>query len=88
MDPMTGDIYPHPNDFMNSKLMKQMRSLSFLPGPDPSGDQPPVIEMELPPTKRQLARKPFNPNAIGRVGRNEACPCGSGKKFKFCHLNV
>jgi uncharacterized protein len=20
-----------------------------------------------------------------RVGRNEACPCGSGKKFKKCH---
>ncbi|WP_460703925.1 SEC-C metal-binding domain-containing protein [Luteococcus sediminum] len=19
------------------------------------------------------------------VGRNEACPCGSGKKFKLCH---
>ncbi|MGO4955755.1 SEC-C metal-binding domain-containing protein [Luteococcus sp. Sow4_B9] len=19
------------------------------------------------------------------VGRNEACPCGSGKKFKMCH---
>ncbi len=20
-----------------------------------------------------------------KVGRNEMCPCGSGKKFKFCH---
>jgi preprotein translocase subunit SecA len=20
-----------------------------------------------------------------KVGRNDACPCGSGKKFKFCH---
>ena len=20
-----------------------------------------------------------------KVGRNEACPCGSGKKFKHCH---
>ena len=20
-----------------------------------------------------------------KVGRNEACPCGSGKKFKQCH---
>jgi preprotein translocase subunit SecA len=19
------------------------------------------------------------------VGRNDPCPCGSGKKFKFCH---
>jgi preprotein translocase subunit SecA len=20
-----------------------------------------------------------------KVGRNETCPCGSGKKFKHCH---
>ena len=20
-----------------------------------------------------------------RVGRNDPCPCGSGKKYKFCH---
>ena len=23
-----------------------------------------------------------------KVGRNEKCPCGSGKKFKNCHGNV
>ncbi|MDP2417223.1 MAG: preprotein translocase subunit SecA [Hydrogenophaga sp.] len=23
--------------------------------------------------------------AVPRVGRNEACPCGSGKKYKHCH---
>ena len=22
----------------------------------------------------------------GKIGRNELCPCGSGKKFKHCHL--
>jgi uncharacterized protein YecA (UPF0149 family) len=22
-----------------------------------------------------------------KVGRNEKCPCGSGKKFKHCHGN-
>jgi preprotein translocase subunit SecA len=22
---------------------------------------------------------------VPTVGRNEPCPCGSGKKFKFCH---
>jgi preprotein translocase subunit SecA len=25
------------------------------------------------------------PNPYARVGRNEPCPCGSGKKFKHCH---
>jgi preprotein translocase subunit SecA len=23
--------------------------------------------------------------AVERVGRNDACPCGSGKKYKHCH---
>lgn len=23
-----------------------------------------------------------------KVGRNDLCPCGSGKKFKKCHMNV
>ena len=23
-----------------------------------------------------------------KVGRNEKCPCGSGKKFKQCHGNI
>lgn len=23
--------------------------------------------------------------AVGRVGRNDPCPCGSGKKYKHCH---
>ena len=40
---------------------------------------------------RQLAqvpaeeRNPDDPSTWGKVGRNEACPCGSGKKYKHCH---
>ena len=29
-----------------------------------------------------------NNNDFKKVGRNEKCPCGSGKKFKFCHGDV
>jgi len=25
------------------------------------------------------------PNPYSGVGRNDPCPCGSGKKFKKCH---
>ena len=32
-----------------------------------------------------LRRDPDSPDSWGQVGRNEACPCGSGKKFKHCH---
>jgi len=35
-------------------------------------------QMELAPTEKQMFRKP------PRVGRNDPCPCGSGKKFKRC----
>src|SRR5690606_7133247 len=24
-------------------------------------------------------------NMVGRIGRNDPCPCGSGKKYKHCH---
>jgi preprotein translocase subunit SecA len=30
-------------------------------------------------------RDPKNPSTWGKVGRNESCPCGSGKKYKQCH---
>jgi preprotein translocase subunit SecA len=30
-------------------------------------------------------RNPGDPKTWGRIGRNEPCPCGSGKKFKHCH---
>jgi len=42
--------------------------------------QPPT-EMVVPPENRD----PENPATWGRVGRNELCPCGSGKKYKHCH---
>ncbi len=30
-------------------------------------------------------RNPKDPTSWGKVGRNESCPCGSGKKYKHCH---
>ncbi len=30
-------------------------------------------------------RNPEDQETWGKIGRNEACPCGSGKKFKHCH---
>ncbi|WP_206456052.1 preprotein translocase subunit SecA [Aurantimonas marina] len=32
-----------------------------------------------------LRRDPNDTSSWGPVGRNEPCPCGSGKKFKHCH---
>jgi len=36
-------------------------------------------------TARAADRNANDPASWGKVGRNEACPCGSGKKYKHCH---
>jgi preprotein translocase subunit SecA len=37
------------------------------------------------PNANAASRDPNNPAGWGKVGRNEDCPCGSGKKYKHCH---
>jgi preprotein translocase subunit SecA len=39
----------------------------------------PVLRPQAP------GRNPQDPQSWGKVGRNEPCPCGSGKKYKHCH---
>ncbi|MGY9062758.1 MAG: preprotein translocase subunit SecA [Rhodospirillales bacterium] len=41
----------------------------------------------LPTTGRKASTNvdPNDPSTWGRVSRNAACPCGSGKKYKHCH---
>jgi preprotein translocase subunit SecA len=36
-------------------------------------------------TARSAEQNPNDPTSWGKVGRNEVCPCGSGKKYKHCH---
>jgi preprotein translocase subunit SecA len=43
------------------------------------GAEPPI-----PSARAQTAQVAGN-NPYAHAGRNEPCPCGSGKKFKFCH---
>jgi uncharacterized protein len=38
-------------------------------------------------TPQPPSAKPQPVRSAAKVGRNEACPCGSGKKFKHCHAN-
>ncbi len=43
---------------------------------------------EAPPLAPSLAPDGFDrhdPRTWGKVSRNAPCPCGSGKKFKYCH---
>ncbi|MCC8142663.1 MAG: preprotein translocase subunit SecA [Tannerellaceae bacterium] len=47
------------------------------------GSRPPQPGMPQPPQGPQPKQAPVR--AEKRVGRNDPCPCGSGKKYKSCH---
>ncbi len=51
------------------------------------GDSRPPQTTPSPSATRVAAQDvdPNDPGTWGRVPRNSACPCGSGKKFKHCH---
>ena len=49
----------------------------------------------MPKAKRRISSKLPTRKAVAtpqrsvvRIGRNERCPCGSGKKYKDCHLSA
>ncbi|RWP57570.1 preprotein translocase subunit SecA [Mesorhizobium sp.] len=44
-----------------------------------------LVRQETHATVAPENRDPQNPATWGKVGRNETCPCGSGKKYKHCH---
>ncbi|BCH14521.1 preprotein translocase subunit SecA [Mesorhizobium sp. L-2-11] len=54
-------------------------------GEDDFGETGLLVRQETHATVPPEDRDPKNPATWGKVGRNEACPCGSGKKYKHCH---
>jgi preprotein translocase subunit SecA len=55
--------------------------------PNTGEDEMAFANVSLAPaaTADAAARDPKNVATWGKVGRNEDCPCGSGKKYKHCH---
>jgi len=49
-----------------------------------SGDNVTEFERGPSPDLGAAAQAPFV-RPIPKVGRNEPCPCGSGRKYKHCH---
>jgi preprotein translocase subunit SecA len=43
------------------------------------------VQLAVDEERPGAARDPKDPTTWGKVGRNEVCPCGSGKKYKHCH---
>ena len=49
-----------------------------------------LLNLNIVVSSQEEATKEKNTNTKEekKVGRNEKCPCGSGKKFKHCHGNI
>jgi preprotein translocase subunit SecA len=63
---------------------------SSVPVPGPARQAGPVSHPAAGPgpgSRAQPAAEPHTPfvREQPKVGRNEPCPCGSGKKYKHCH---
>jgi len=44
-----------------------------------------VLKVDKSETKPLDSPEPPSPGGFPKVGRNDPCPCGSGKKYKRCH---
>ncbi|CAN0596344.1 unnamed protein product [Ectocarpus sp. 12 AP-2014] len=64
---------------MMQQMLAQQAAAAGAPAPEESG--PPA------PTEEAIAGGfvADDPSTWGNPGRNDICPCGSGKKFKHCH---
>ena len=54
-------------------------------GEDDFGETGLLVRQEVARVVEPEDRDPNDQSTWGKVGRNEACPCGSGKKYKHCH---
>jgi preprotein translocase subunit SecA len=50
-----------------------------------AGSKAPATPAPAEEKEPEIQRPTVRDSAFERAGRNDPCPCGSGKKFKFCH---
>jgi preprotein translocase subunit SecA len=76
---------------INIEMVKALCSVSIEQKKRPTDESAPAekTQAEQPgPQQAKAALGPINvtlPKRAKKVGRNEPCPCGSGKKYKHCH---
>ena len=78
-------------EVMREPSAPELPQMNMIHANPESGENEVISSSELPRGTIRNARKdegkinPNDPTTWGKVGRNDACPCGSGKKFKHCH---
>jgi len=77
------------NIFYSSDLTELVEAFRELGGILPDAVQARVDEWEARwDAQRKALFEPMKQPGRRKVGRNEPCPCGSGKKYKKCHLDA
>jgi preprotein translocase subunit SecA len=76
---LKGRLAPQTRPAQNAGLMTDAE-------PGPTAEQRAQIEQaEMAGASGEPVKKELSDKAMKVVGRNEPCPCGSGKKYKACH---
>ena len=68
-------------DTINIEMVKALCRVNVQPAKEePTGKS--AAEADKPKKPAPVVQRP---KTVNKVGRNDPCPCGSGKKFKQCH---
>jgi len=76
---------------INVEMVKALCSVSIEQNQSPTGEDAPVEKTQTEQPSPQQAKpnpRPSDaqqPKRTKKIGRNDPCPCGSGKKYKHCH---
>ncbi|KPF42573.1 preprotein translocase subunit SecA [Rhizobium sp. AAP43] len=75
---------------LRDTVTTQMARVELVREPQPAPELPQMQLHHVDATTGEdevadINRDPNDPSTWGTVGRNEPCPCGSGKKYKHCH---
>lgn len=75
--PTTVPAHPEPLEAGEPRLGELIRQVVH-------GEHPTVKSIYFGPAGFRLLMKSGQVKSVTTVGRNDLCPCGSGKKFKKC----
>jgi len=81
LDSLRADVTKQLSRIQPPSEEEQQRVIEMLKAQQQAAEAPPVAPVPAPNESFDEA----DPSSWGNPGRNEACPCGSGKKFKHCH---
>jgi len=76
---------------INIEMIKALCSVSVEQKQSPTGESTPAEKTQAPQHSSQQTKPTSGlentqqPKRTKKLGRNDPCPCGSGKKYKHCH---